>query len=261
VRVVTLLTFFLLTSYNSYSWFDIFDGFFKQEDAKVEKKNKSEAQVDFESFEENLSYIVPNYKSFSESIKNEMSPAIRVKKVSSYIRSQVTYISDSYDHGKKDKWQGPYEFFLRKRGDCEDYALASYYLLRNSGIPKEHLGVAHLIERNGGEAHAIALFFPNGDKSKAIAIDNNPPYVYKYEKAKSKYVQLLHFNEDQYAIGDNAKYKDNPDIIKKFAKVRKEQLEFHDFIETLKFMSDKMNNKDITALLQAKKECFYLKVH
>jgi hypothetical protein len=95
---------------------------------------------------------------------------------------------------------------------------------------------------------------------KAIAIDNNPPYVYEYEKIKTKYVQLLHFNEDQYAIGDNAKYKDNPDMIKKFAKVRKEQLEFHDFIKTLKFMSNKMNARNITSLLQAKKECFYLHV-
>jgi hypothetical protein len=92
-------------------------GLLKKEVKKTKEQIKTEAQIDIESFEENMSYIIPNYKSFNESLKNEEIPAKRVRRVSSYIRSQASYISDSYSHGKKDKWQGPYEFFLRKKGD------------------------------------------------------------------------------------------------------------------------------------------------
>ena len=59
----------------------------------------------------------------------------KLKSVNSIMNAHP-YILDQVNWGKPDYWATPFEF-LRKNGDCEDYAIAKFYALRDSGVPTD----------------------------------------------------------------------------------------------------------------------------
>jgi transglutaminase-like putative cysteine protease len=48
--------------------------------------------------------------------------------------NEIQYMQDVANWGESDHWAAPAEFFANG-GDCEDYAIAKYFLLRELGVP------------------------------------------------------------------------------------------------------------------------------
>jgi predicted transglutaminase-like cysteine proteinase len=72
------------------------------------------------------------------------------------------YRQDINNWGVPDYYATPYEF-LKKSGDCEDYAIAKYMMLRALGFPATSLRLlAVSILSQGGIAHAILLVYLGG---------------------------------------------------------------------------------------------------
>lgn len=71
------------------------------------------------------------------------------------------YILDPVNWGVADYWATPFEF-LRKNGDCEDYAIAKFYALRDSGVPTDQMRVVALNDLNLGLGHAILVVYVDG---------------------------------------------------------------------------------------------------
>lgn len=100
--------------------------------------------------------------------------------------NRVRYVSDGAD-----TWSTPTEF-LRRGGDCEDFAIAKYLLLRQFGIPADHLRIVVMRPPNS-EPHAILLVeTANG----TIALDNlrETPYAFGRQAASTI---VYAFNEQQ----------------------------------------------------------------
>ena len=53
--------------------------------------------------------------------------------------NQVQFISDEIHWQKKDYWATPIEFLSTNGGDCEDFALAKYFTLRELGVSDKKL--------------------------------------------------------------------------------------------------------------------------
>ncbi len=72
------------------------------------------------------------------------------------------YIADKDNWGKSDYWATPIEF-LKKGGDCEDFAIAKYYSLRLLGIPahKMELHIVKDTSKTPEVAHAILIVETN----------------------------------------------------------------------------------------------------
>ncbi len=88
-------------------------------------------------------------------IQSSMTAEKLIGKVETLLRD-VPYISDSL-HGRRDLWLTPREF-LKSGGDCEDFAIARYLLLRSAGIPAENLAVVVCFDRmSANAAHAITI--------------------------------------------------------------------------------------------------------
>ncbi|QEX14769.1 hypothetical protein FRZ44_00440 [Hypericibacter terrae] len=71
------------------------------------------------------------------------------------------YILDQVNWGKPDYWATPFEF-LRKNGDCEDYAIAKFYALRDSGVSTDQMRIVALNDLNLGLGHAILVVYVDG---------------------------------------------------------------------------------------------------
>ena len=93
---------------------------------------------------------------------NELSREKRVRLVNRYVNRFSRYREDrrrEVQVGEStvrigQEWSTLTEF-LRRGGDCEDYATAKYQLLRMLGIPAEELRVIVIYDRREREHHAI----------------------------------------------------------------------------------------------------------
>ena len=84
------------------------------------------------------------------------------------------YIEDQVNWGMSDYWETPYEF-MDIAGDCEDYAIAKYYSMKNLGIPVERLRIIILQDLNlGGIIHAVLGVY---DGDELYILDNQSQQV------------------------------------------------------------------------------------
>lgn len=72
------------------------------------------------------------------------------------------YTIDMKNWGQEDYWETPYEF-LKKNGDCEDYAISKYMALKALGVPVEDMRVVALQDLNLGVGHAVLVVYVGDD--------------------------------------------------------------------------------------------------
>lgn len=82
--------------------------------------------------------------------------------------NQIKYIEDSDNYGRSDYWATPLEFF-RRGGDCEDYAIAKYTLLRALGVPDSRMRVSIVKDLQKNIPHAVLIVYT---ESGPMLLDN-----------------------------------------------------------------------------------------
>lgn len=80
--------------------------------------------------------------------------------------NRVPYVSD-----EGDEWDDP-NSFLSTGGDCEDFAVAKYAMLRRLGFPAENMRITGVIVRKTGRLHAVLVVKTGPRKSQTYVLDN-----------------------------------------------------------------------------------------
>lgn len=80
------------------------------------------------------------------------------KAVAKFMKEEFIFTEDAKLFEQEDYWQSPEELWVRRRGDCEDYALFAQYALKKHGTEGE---VVSLYGANG-YAHTVFIFERNG---------------------------------------------------------------------------------------------------
>jgi predicted transglutaminase-like cysteine proteinase len=101
------------------------------------------------------------------------------------------YITDPVNWNLPDYWATPFQF-MRKNGDCEDYAIAKYMALRDLGVSVDDMRIVVLNDLNLRIAHAVLAVYVNG---KPYILDNQ---ISKVVPASS----ILHY-QPVYSINEN----------------------------------------------------------
>jgi predicted transglutaminase-like cysteine proteinase len=78
------------------------------------------------------------------------------------------YTLDINNWGEEDYWETPYQF-LKKNGDCEDYAISKYFTLKALGVPIEDMRVVALQDLNLDLGHAVLVVYVG---EKPMLLDN-----------------------------------------------------------------------------------------
>lgn len=113
-------------------------------------------------------------------ISLQATPRAQLELVNSYW-NQYPYREDSAVYNMPDYWAIP-EQFARNSGDCEDYAIAKYYTLRDLGYSEDNMRVVVVYEPIRGFAHAIlAVYFEND----IMILDNLSEIVYSHRQMKT----------------------------------------------------------------------------
>jgi len=79
----------------------------------------------------------------------------RLDTVNLAVNAAIRYTADLDQHGVADRWSAPLATLGSGRGDCEDYAIAKYVVLRAAGTPRGDLRLVLVRDRWIGEDHAV----------------------------------------------------------------------------------------------------------
>lgn len=121
------------------------------------------------------------FKSLHQELLVMLKGANELKKLN-VVNSWVNYIkydSDKHIYGVNDYWATLYEFVGRGRGDCEDYTIAKYYILKELGISPKKMKFTYVIYKNhvGKNISHMVLSYLKVEKPSSkediLILDNN----------------------------------------------------------------------------------------
>lgn len=78
------------------------------------------------------------------------------------------YVGDMANWGAEDYWETPFQF-LKKSGDCEDYAITKYMALKALGWPAEAMRIVAVRDLHLNIGHAILVVYRN---NRPYVLDN-----------------------------------------------------------------------------------------
>jgi len=155
VIIITTITIFFTTVFQANN-----DDFFIDKDTinKVEKK--------YGKFAKNR--VLALIK-LMNSLKNADDDE-KLLKVNNFF-NQVTYKSDMSVWGVKDYWATRMEFLGKDKGDCEDYATAKYFTLKQLGVPTSKMYLSYVKATKQKIAHMVLTYFET-KQSIPLVLDN-----------------------------------------------------------------------------------------
>jgi len=103
--------------------------------------------------------------------------------------NRVPYITDDKNWGVSDYWATPVEF-MRRGGDCEDYAIAKYVALRALGVPEDRLRIAIVHDLQKNIPHAILIVYTD---EGAMILDNQARDA-RFSTAINRYKPIFSIN-------------------------------------------------------------------
>lgn len=115
-------------------------------------------------------------------LKKDMSDKTDMEKLKGVNKffNQWPYRLDKANYGKSDYWASPKEF-LKKSGDCEDYAIAKFYALKELGFSGDQMRIVAVKDQIRGIGHAIlAVYLPEN----VYVLDNQTIMVLPHTKYK-----------------------------------------------------------------------------
>lgn len=120
----------------------------------------------------------------------KLSPYEQLKAVNALI-NRWPYRTDMEVWGLMDYWAAPVDFF-KKSGDCEDYAIAKYFALRDLGVPASKMRMVVLKDTLRNVEHAVTVVYLDNE---AWVLDNLSNAVMSHRRL-SHYRPQLSVNEE-----------------------------------------------------------------
>jgi predicted transglutaminase-like cysteine proteinase len=111
----------------------------------------------FERCRENMDLCPAAAKQFLDIVDQgrALTGRARVGVINRAVNMSIEPVSDMAQWGVPDRWSAPLETFTAHKGDCEDYAIAKYVALTESGIATEDVKLIIVHNTVAREDHAV----------------------------------------------------------------------------------------------------------
>lgn len=116
------------------------------------------------------------WRGLVQNLSNAADPE-RLKKVNDFFNRQIRFGDDQEIWGQADYWATPLESLGRGAGDCEDFAIAKYYSLREAGVPSAKLRLIYVRAGGGAangpppQAHMVLAYYAQPE-AEPLILDN-----------------------------------------------------------------------------------------
>ena len=147
---------------------------FSNSEELITKKLEKRAEKKYGRFAKNR--FVDIDRNLLKKLKNE-SDIKKLNVVNTWVNF-IKYKSDKKLYGVNDYWATLYEFVGKNAGDCEDYTITKYYILKALGIDPRRMKFAYVIyrSRSGKKSSHMVLAYlkkPNPKTKDDILILGN----------------------------------------------------------------------------------------
>ncbi len=122
----------------------------------------------------NNTEAVSEWKKDLKPFKKLYTTRQKIEAVNNYINAKIEYRVDSKVWGKSDYWASVDETFSKGYGDCDDYAIAKYFTLKELGFNEDDMRIVVLKDHNIDQIHAVLSVKVNGTH---YILDNQSPYL------------------------------------------------------------------------------------
>ena len=85
--------------------------------------------------------------------------------------NRLPTVTDLAHWGVEDYWATPAESLASNGADCEDYAIAKYFTLKELGVPIARLRLVYVKTRRSGSAHMVLAYYPQ-PQGDPLILDN-----------------------------------------------------------------------------------------
>lgn len=147
-----------------------------------------------------LKQIISSLKGASEQQK--------LKGINNFFNQHIQYVDDMHLWKKSDYWATPFEAMMKRAGDCEDFAIAKYMLLKALDIPVKKLRLSYVkaVSRSidGGvktRAHMVLAYYASHDAEPLILDSVQRQLLPASLRPDLKLVYS--FNHDSLWVGDS----------------------------------------------------------
>ena len=103
------------------------------------------------------------------------------------------YVPSLVNWGTSNYWETPFEF-LRRNGQCQDYAIAKFLLLRAAGVPNDRMRLVVVRDTISRLDHAVLVVAVDGE---ALVLDNQAATVLPVEAVR-RYIPYYSINESAW---------------------------------------------------------------
>ncbi|AWM90915.1 hypothetical protein DJ564_08815 [Pseudomonas sp. 31-12] len=112
-------------------------------------------------------------EAWSQMLKSELNQPEReqLDAVNRFFNQQLSFQDDTRIWRQTDYWATPEESLIKGAADCEDYALAKYFSLRQLGIPSEKLRITYVKALSQNQAHMVLTFY-SSPTAEPLVLDN-----------------------------------------------------------------------------------------
>lgn len=108
--------------------------------------------------------------------------------------NDIRFVSDHELWGMEDYWATPIETLAANGGDCEDFAIAKYFTLRELGIPAENMRLTYVKALQLNQAHMVLSYYPSPD-AEPLILDNLTPEI-QPAASRTDLLPVYSFNAD-----------------------------------------------------------------
>ncbi|HEY0906836.1 MAG TPA: transglutaminase-like cysteine peptidase [Methylophilus sp.] len=133
-----------------------------------------------------------------------VSESGKVSMINDFTNQHVQFIDDSELWGMEDYWATPLETLGRGAGDCEDFSITKYMLLKKSGVPMEKLRLTYVKARmpSGNiRAHMVLAYYAS-PSSDPLILDNLSRELLPASRRQDLY-PVFSFNEQGLFLANN----------------------------------------------------------
>ena len=99
----------------------------------------------------------------------------RLKKINDFFNRQIRFGEDTSVWSQPDYWATPLETLGMGAGDCEDFAIAKYFSLKEIGVASDKLRLIYVRAKTGtsdaAQAHMVLAYYAQPD-SEPLVLDN-----------------------------------------------------------------------------------------
>lgn len=105
-----------------------------------------------------------------------LSDVEKLQSVNDFFNRRIEFVNDQSLWNVPDYWATPLEFLAKGAGDCEDYAIAKYFTLKELGIDEEKMRITYVKALELNQAHMVLTYFET-PRSVPLVLDNLKPDI------------------------------------------------------------------------------------